>query len=78
MKLIKTSNWVRLRGQIGSNNEVCKLDSLVTDKERVFFVPETDDEKTFFSMDMALNITNIPQGPTAHNPDGPWMALLCR
>lgn len=69
MKYVKTSNWVRLRGQVGPNNEICKIDSLVTEKERVFFVPETDDEKTFFSVDMALGITGIPYGPTTHNPD---------
>ena len=72
MKLVKTTNWIRLRGQLGPKNEICKIDTPVTDKERVFFVPETEDEKTFFSVDMALGLTNIPHGPTSHNPDDPW------
>ena len=50
MKYIKSSDWVRLRGQIGANNEICKIDTLVSDKERVFFVPETADELAFFDI----------------------------
>lgn len=72
MKLVKSSKWVRLRGQIGPNNEVCKLDTPVSDKERAFFVPESEREKTFFQLDSMLNLTGIPQGPTSHNPDDPW------
>ena len=72
MKLVKTSNWIRLRGQLAANNEICKIDTAVFDKERVFFVPETDDERTFFSIDSALAITSIPCGPTTHNPDESW------
>jgi hypothetical protein len=72
MKFVKTTNWVRLRGQEGPNNEICKLDTPVTDKERVFFIPETEDEMTFFSIDMALSLTGIPYGPSSHNPDDPW------
>lgn len=37
MKLVKTTNWIRLRGQVGPKNEICKIDTPVTDKERVFF-----------------------------------------
>lgn len=72
MKLIKTSAWIRLKGQDGPKNEICKIDTPVSDKERAFFVPETDEEKTFLSIDMALNFTGIPYGPTSHNPDDPW------
>ncbi len=46
MKLLKTSNWIRLRGQFEADT-ICKIDSPVSDKERVFFVPETDDEKIY-------------------------------
>lgn len=72
MKYIKTAEWIRLRGQIGPKKEICKIDTPVTGKERVFFIPETEDEKTFFTIDMALNLTGIPYGPTSHNPDEPW------
>lgn len=72
MKLVKSSTWIRLRGQEGPNKEVCKIDTPVSDKERVFFVPETEDEKTFFAIDMALNLSGVPYGPSSHNPDDPW------
>lgn len=72
MKLIRSKNWIRLRGQVGPNKEIAKIDTPVSDKERVFFIPETEEEKTYFSIDMALNLTNIPQGPSSHNPDEPW------
>lgn len=72
MKLIKSSNWIRLRGQEGPNKEICKIDTLVENKERVFFIPETEDEKTFFTIDMALGLSNAPFGPSSHNPDEPW------
>jgi hypothetical protein len=72
MKLIKSSKWIRLKGQMGPNNETCKIDTPVTDKERVFFIPETEDEKTFFTIDMALGLNAIPFGPTSHNPNEPW------
>jgi len=72
MKLVKTFNWIRLRGQIGPKNEICKIDTPVSDRERAFFIPETDEEKTFLSIDMALGLTNLPYGPSSHNPDDPW------
>lgn len=72
MKLVKSSNWIRLRGQLGPKNETCKIDTPVTDKERLFFVPETEDEKTFLTIDTVLGLTNVPLGPTSHNPDDPW------
>lgn len=69
MKFVKTDKWVRLRGQVGPNNERCKLDTAVENKDRVFFVPETEAEKEFFDIDTTLGITNIPHGPTSHSPD---------
>lgn len=72
MKYVKTSNWIRLRGQEGPNKEICKIDTAVTEKERVFFVPETEEEKAFFNMDTLLGFTKVPYGPTSHNPDEPW------
>ncbi len=72
MKLVKSSKWIRLCGQVGPNKEICKIDTPVFDKERVFYVPETEEEKAFLSIDMALKLTNIPYGPSSHNPDEPW------
>ncbi len=72
MKFIKTDKWIRLRGQIGPNNERCKIDTLVVDKERIFFIPETEEEIDFFNIDTALSFTGIPYGPSSHNPDEPW------
>jgi len=72
MKLIRSSNWIRLKGQEGPNKEICKIDSRVENKERVFFIPETEDEKTFFAIDMALNLSGALYGPSSHNADDPW------
>lgn len=69
MKFLKTSEWIRIRGQMGPNNEICKIDTAVSDKERVFYIPETDDEKSFFNLDMLIGFTGIPYGPTSHSPD---------
>lgn len=69
MKFIKTDKWIRLRGQIGPNSERCKIDTPVTDKDRVFFVPETEEELEFFAIDTTLGFTGIPHGPCSHNPD---------
>ena len=72
MKLVKSSTWYRLRGQLGPNNEVAKIDTLVTERSRVFFVPETEEEKTFFGIDMALNLTQVPHGPCSDDANGEW------
>jgi hypothetical protein len=64
---------VRLRGQIAlDTKEACKIDTLVSGKERIFFIPETNDEKDFFSMDELLGLTGLPVGPASHNPDLDW------
>lgn len=68
MKFVKTEKWWRLRGQMGPNNERCKIDTLVEGKERVFFVPETEDEKNFFDMDLMLGYSGIPYGPSGTDP----------
>ena len=73
MKFVKTSKWIRLRGQMGPNREICKIDTPVENKSRIFFVPETEDELSFFSVDLALNITNIPLGPASLDAEiGDW------
>lgn len=72
MKLAKSSMWIRLEGQRGPNNEVCKVDTKVSGKARVFFIPETEDEKTFLTIDLALGLTKAPIGPSSHNPEEPW------
>lgn len=72
MKIVKSKNWIRLRGQVISANEVCKIDTLISDKERVFFVPETDEEKDFLYLDTMFLITLLPYGPVSHNPDDEW------
>lgn len=71
MKLVKTTNWIRLRGQVGPKNEICKIDTPVTDKERVFFCAGNRRRKKLLSIDMALQLTGIPYGPSSHNPDDP-------
>lgn len=72
MKYLKTKTWIRLKGQVGPGKEICKIDTPVSDRDRVFFIPETEDEKTFFSIDIALGVSAVPFGPSSHNPDEPW------
>lgn len=72
MKLVKSDTWWRLRGQLGPNNEMCKIDTLVTGNPRVFFLPETEEEKTFFNLDIMMYLTLSAYGPSTSNPDDPW------
>ena len=72
MKIVKSSEWVRLRGQLAEEKKICIIDTQVIDKPRTFIVPETVIEKEFFDLDMMVVITGCPFGPVSHNPDGDW------
>lgn len=73
MKLITTNKWWRLKGQTTLiTQEICKVDTLITDQERVFFIPETNDEKEFFSIDQLLNITGLAISPISEDMKGVW------
>lgn len=73
MKLIKSKNWIRLRGQVPLDaNAPCKIDTPIFNEERVFFVPETEMELGFFKADQMIGITGMAIGPTTHDPDQEW------
>jgi len=73
MKLVKSSEWWRRAGQVsGKNGEKAKIDTLVSNKERIFFIPENEDEKNFFDLDKILNLTGVPISPISKDPDGEW------
>ena len=73
MKFVKSDEWIRLRGQIPLNSKSgCKIDTAISGEERVFFVPETEAEKSFFEMDKIYILTGMPYGPASHDPDGDW------
>ena len=73
MKIVKSSDWIRLRGQIALNaKDPCKIDTPIFGEERFFIIPETEIEKQFFQQDSTMYITGYLFGPVTHDPDREW------